>query len=83
MSSCANAGVRRLRLLASITRTRVNESVNVKRQPVIHLFPLIMSTPCCYALLLDEKRHDTLTHEATRLPGTNGYYRVPTGVTNG
>jgi hypothetical protein len=44
--------------------------VNVKRQPVIHLFPLIMSTPCCYALLLDDTRHDTLTHEATRLPGT-------------
>jgi hypothetical protein len=75
MSSCANAGVRRLRLLASITRTQalfparsVNESVNVKRQPVIHLFPLMMSTPCCCALLLDDTRHDTLTHEATRLP---------------
>jgi len=68
MSSCANAGVRRLRLLASITQRSVNESVNVKRQPVIHLFPLMMSTPCCCALLLDDTRHDTLTHEATRLP---------------
>ena len=49
MSSCANAGVRRLRLLASITRTQalflarsVNESVNVHDRRDNHCYCPLM-----------------------------------------